>query len=112
MRTFTVNQKEYKAKGFDFNLICDLEDMGVSMEEMGQKSMSVVRAYFGICAGLGREAAGAELQAHIIGGGDFMEILNAMSAEMNNSDFFRSLNKKATKENTEIPEEEKQKEEW
>lgn len=115
MRTFKVNNKEYKAKPFDFNLVCDLEDMGVSMEEMGQKSMSTVRGYFGLCAGLGRESAGAELQAHIVGGGDFSELLEAMSAEMNNSDFFRSLSERAETENAEMQTEEKpeeKKEDW
>lgn len=98
MRTFTVNNKEYKTKPFDFNLICDLEDMGVSMEEMERKSMSMVRGYFGLCAGIGRNASGAELQAHIINGGDFADLLKAMSEEMNSSDFFRSLNKRAEEE--------------
>lgn len=48
MNTFTVNGTEYKAKPFDFNLVCDLEDMGISLEEAGRKPMSMVRAYFGM----------------------------------------------------------------
>ena len=31
MKRFKINGKEYVAKSFDFNLICDLEDMGVSI---------------------------------------------------------------------------------
>lgn len=117
MKTFTVNEKEYKAKPFDFNLICDLEDMGVPMEEMKRKSMSTIRGYFGICAELGRGAAGAELQAHIINGGDFTDLLKAMSEEMEKSDFFRALNKAAETEDaaveaSEEPEAEQKKEDW
>lgn len=92
MNTFKVNEKEYKARVFDFNLICDLEDMGISLQEAGNKPMSMVRAYFALCAGKGKEYAGKEMEAHIIGGGTFDDIMNAMSVEMEKSDFFLKLN--------------------
>lgn len=98
MKTFTVNGTEYKAKPFDFNLVCGLEDMGISLEEAGKKPMSMVRAYFGMCMGKGKEAAGKELEAHIIGGGKFDDIMTAMSDEMEKSDFFRNLNQTAETE--------------
>ena len=91
MNTFTINGKEYKAKPFDFNLVCDLEDMGISLEEAGRKPMSMVRAYFGICAGKGKNFSGKEMEAHIINGGKF--------DEMEKSDFFHSLNKTEKTEN-------------
>lgn len=99
MNTFTVNGKEYKAKPFDFNLVCDLEDMGISLEQAENKPMSMVRAYFGLCAEKGKEFAGKEMETHIVSGGTFDDIMNAMSDEMEKSDFFRSLGKK---EETEI----------
>ena len=99
MNTFTINGKEYKAKPFDFNLVCDLEDMGISLEEAGRKPMSMVRAYFGICAGKRKNFSGKEMEAHIINGGKFDEIMNAMSDEMEKSDFFHSLNKTEKTEN-------------
>lgn len=98
MRIFTVNGKEYKAKAFDFNLVCELEDMGISLQEAGNKPMSMVRAYFGLCAGKDKEYAGKEMEAHIISGGSFEDIMNAMSDEMEKSDFFRNLNKTAEPE--------------
>lgn len=101
MNTFKVNGKEYKAKEFTFNLICDLEGMGVPLEQMDEKPMSMVRAYFGICAGLGKDAAGKEMEQHIIGGGKFDDVMKAMMNEMENSDFFRSLNQKAETETAE-----------
>lgn len=91
MNKFTVNEKEYMAKPFDFNLVCDLEDMGVTMSEMGRKRFSVTRAYFAICAGLSNEAAGKELEAHAIAGGTFEAINIALNAEMEKSDFFHTL---------------------
>lgn len=111
MKTFTVNGKEYKAKAFDFNLICDLEDMGISLQEAGNKPMSMVRAYFGLCVGKGKEYAGKEMESHIINGGSFEDIINVMSDEMEKSDFFRNLNKKVEQEVTESTEKESEKSE-
>lgn len=102
MKTFTVNGKEYKAKPFDFNLVCDLEDMGISLEQASNKPMSMARAYFGLCAGRDKEFAGKEMEAHIIGGGTFDDIVTAMSDEMEKSGFFRNLNKAAETKVTEI----------
>lgn len=98
MNTFTVNGKEYKAKPFDFNLICDLEDMGISLEEMNNKKMSMVRAYFALCAGEGSGFAGEELNNHLIKGGKFEDIVLAMNKEMEVSDFFQVLSKTAEAE--------------
>lgn len=106
MSMFTVNGKEYKAKAFDFNMVCDLEDMGISIDQMSNKPMSMVRAYFGLCAGKGKDFAGKEMENHIVSGGKFEEIVSAMSDEMKKSDFFRSLKKTAETEATENSEEE------
>ena len=100
MNIFTINGKEYVAKAFDFNLMCDLEDMGVSIAEAGEKPMSMARAYFGLCTGKGKEFAGKEMEAHFIGGGTFDTLINAMSEEMEKSDFFRNLTKREEKKTT------------
>lgn len=91
MKNFEINGKKYKSKEFDLNMICDLEDMGISMEDADKKPMSMVRAYFGLCAGLDKEEAGKEIQSHMIDGGKFDGIMKAMGEEMKNSDFFRAL---------------------
>lgn len=101
VKTFTVNKKEYKAKSFDFNLVCDLEDMGISMREMNKKQMATMRAYFALCSGISNEQAGKEMEAHVIAGGNFEEISTALNEEMDKSDFFRALTKTAEEEVTE-----------
>ena len=58
MKKFTINNKQYKAKEIDFNAICDLEDEGLSLSDIQNKPMSAVRAYFTICYGGDKEAAG------------------------------------------------------
>lgn len=87
---FTVNNKRYVAKPFDFNMLCDLEDMGVTIEQAKDKPMSMVRAYFAICTEKGKEYAGNEIQAHMIAGGTLDAVVDAMGEEMNNSDFFKA----------------------
>lgn len=98
MKIFTINNKEYKSKDFDFNLICDMEDMGVSLEQIKDKPISAIRAYFSLCAGINRNAAGKEIEAHMISGGKLDDATNIMFEEMEKSDFFRALNKTAKEE--------------
>lgn len=101
MRKFTVNEKEYTARPFDFNLICDLEEMGVSMQDTEKKPMSLVRAYFGLCAGKSNEYAGKEMEEHIIKGGSFDNVMDVISKEMDESDFFRKLSQTEETKTTE-----------
>jgi len=91
MRTFNINGRLYKAVPFTFNTLADLEDFGISLEDMRKKPMATIRAYFALCAGGDAEYAGQELQAHMIAGGSLEGISNAMAAEMEDSDFFRFL---------------------
>lgn len=91
MKTFKINNKIYSPVPFDFNFICDLEDMGLSLEGVSEKPMSMLRAYFAKCTGKGTEFAGKELEAHMINGGSLKDIMDVMAEEMKKSDFFRSL---------------------
>lgn len=98
--TFAVNKKKYTAKPFDLNMVCDLEDYGVSLAEMKSKSMSMVRAYFALCANLDKDDAGSEIQQHLLNGGKFNDIIDVMKKEMEESDFFRALSETAETKTT------------
>lgn len=102
MRYFTINDKRYQAKPFDFNTVCDLEDNGVPLSEMTKKPMSMARAYFAICLNGDKERAGKEIQEHVIAGGNFNELYTVMGEEMNDSDFFQALNQTAREEDQEM----------
>lgn len=102
MRTFTINGKRYTAKPFNFNTVCNLEENGVPLSEMSKKPMSMVRAYFALCAKDSIDNAGEEIEAHVIAGGDFEDIYKVMGDEMNESGFFQALNKKTTEETPEV----------
>ena len=95
---FTVNKVSYIAKPFDFDLICELEDMGVSFERIDKMPMSLIRGYFAVCAETTKEQAAQLIQNHLIHGGKLEDITEALTKEMNDSDFFHSL--KSSEEQT------------
>ena len=88
---FTVNDVTYTAKPFDFDTVCELEEMGVSFERVDKMPMSLIRAYFAVCAGVMKEQASELIQKHLVNGGKLDDISNAMAKEMEASDFFRSI---------------------
>ena len=98
---FTVNGVTYTAKPIDFDMVCELEDMGVSFERIDKMPMSLIRAYFAICANTDKEQAAALLQNHIVKGGQLNDIIEAMSKEMVESDFFRAFQSGEDKNATE-----------
>ena len=89
--TFEINGKRYTAAPFNFNTVCDLEELGMSLSTVAKNPMTAVRAYFAVCYGGDKERAGNEIEQHIIKGGDFSVIIDAMNKEMEKSDFFRAL---------------------
>lgn len=101
MATFTVNGKSYKTKEIDFNGMCDLEDMGVSVTNMREKSLSLVRAYVAFCANISPEEAGKEIAAHMKNGGKLDSAMELAFDALKNSDFFQSVEKTAEAENAE-----------
>lgn len=101
MRRFTVNGKHYKSKELDFNAMCDLEDMGVSMVDIKSKSLSLIRAYLSFCGNMSVEEAGNEVMLHLQNGGKFDEIMEELKAAIENSDFFLLIKKRAEEEDAE-----------
>ena len=91
MKSFTVNGVDYVAKDFNFNTVCDLEDMGVALADIGNKPMSMLRAYISICSGRDMEFAGEQIEQHIIKGGNFEDVMQIISEKMEESGFFRAL---------------------
>lgn len=93
MKKIALNGKEHNAKPFDFNLVCDLEDLGISMENLGRKPMITIRAYIALCMNATLEVAGKEIEKHIANGGNLEDAIKVMSDLMEESDFFRALAK-------------------
>lgn len=94
MNTFTINGKKYTAPKFDFNTVCYFEEAGISLAEGRKKPSALIRAYFAILFDGDKEEAGKELEAHMVNGGTFDEMMTAMTKEMNESDFFQKITEK------------------
>ena len=87
-RLLKVNGNTYKAAKFDLNLVCDLEDQGISMEDFGKKMFGAVRFYFAKCAGIDSQTAGVILTEHIKNGGKLDDVMEVIMEEMKDSGFF------------------------
>jgi len=85
-----INGRTFKAAPFDLNLICDFEDMGISLEDIDKKMFNVIRQYVASSMGVDSKTAGKEITEHISKGGSLDDISNAMAAMMDESGFFRS----------------------
>jgi len=92
MNTFTVNEKVYTAKPFNFRVLRDLGRMGVRIEEIDKNPLPIIEGYFRICSGLDEDTAVDEIASME----DVNAIMEALSKEMNDADFFRTQHK-ATK---------------
>ncbi|MBO7132249.1 hypothetical protein J6V85_03290 [Candidatus Saccharibacteria bacterium] len=89
-----INGKEYQDKNIDFNFICNLEEAGISLEGLDKRPMSFIRFYVAHCMGVSVEDAGAEMEQHLIDGGDFADIMKIFTEKMNESDFFQAMIRK------------------
>jgi len=99
-----INGKKYKPRELDFNAMCELEAHGVSITEIQGKSMSFLRAYAAMSMGVSAEAAGEEIEEHIISGGTLDTIGESFSDEAEKSGFFQAMQargKAETKEEAE-----------
>ena len=91
----TINGKFYKDAELDFNAVCEMENMGVSIQNIDDNIMSAARAYAAICMHRPLKIAGAEIEAHIVNGGTLADILEPFNKKAEESGFFQALRKKA-----------------
>ena len=90
-----INGKTYKDADLTFNAVCQMEAMGAPITNITDNVMSAVRAYAAISMKTTVEKAGAELEAHVINGGDLQGVITAMNAKIEESGFFQALRKKS-----------------
>lgn len=92
-RLLTINGKSYKPAEFDVNFVCEMEDMGIALDQMENKMFNTVRAYVALSMGVDAKTAGKEISEHIRNGGSLDDISDAMTQMMEESDFFRPTQK-------------------
>lgn len=96
-----INGNIYKNAKLDVNALCDFEEMGISVDSMTKKPLSLARAYLALCMGTDVENAGHEIATHMGNGGNLDVILEAFKEEVEKSDFFHSLQENKKTENAE-----------
>lgn len=101
-KSITINGKTYAPAELTFNNVCKMEEMGASLMDAKNRSMSLIRAYVAITENVPEEIAGQELEAHVIKGNGLDEIAEAMSEAMEESDFFQALQKEQGEETPEV----------
>lgn len=94
-----INGKTYTVPELDFNAMCELEDMGVALNEMDKKVLTTVRGFLALAMKTDMETAGKELEEHLASGGNINEMVEEVNKAVNESGFFQSLSKKAEKGN-------------
>lgn len=105
MKKITINSKDYNLdKVIDFNAICELEDLGLSVPALKKSSMSAFRALLAWFGDITVEQAGAEIMAHLRNGGSFDDCAPLMEAFVE-SDFFRATQQSVEKKETATSEE-------
>lgn len=96
IKSITINGKTYVAKEFDFNMICDMQEMGIDIAQAKKVPMAMVRAYIAICMGVDKDEAGVEIESHVLNGGNLDKSTEALLNKFENSDFFRKMSERAT----------------
>lgn len=92
MEKIKINEKEYELRKIDFNAVCELEDLGMSIVDIKNKTFSSIRALVAFVERCDFDKAGKEVEAHLTSGGkvnDFTPLFEMVSK----SDFFRNLSK-------------------
>lgn len=91
MKIVHINGKSYNAAEMTFNNVCRMEEMDAPVT-LGQRvSFSLMRGYAALCMNTTKENAGEELEKHIISGGNFDELSDALNYAIETSDFFRKI---------------------
>lgn len=101
MKSFELNGKKITPKAITFNTICELEEKGYDISEMGTKTMSFIRIFVAMWTGKSIEDAGNEIEEHISNGGDISVVLDALSDAINESGFFNGSKGKKLKKTPE-----------
>lgn len=98
---FKLNGKEVTAKEFDFNLMCEMEELGFDIDDFGNKPSVAFRGYIALCKNCSVKKAGQEINNHIINGGNLEELIKIMMNNLTNSNFFLALQTREEKKVTE-----------
>ena len=100
MKKITINSKDYNIdKVIDFNGICELEELGLSLSDLKKTKMTSIRALLAYVGGIDTDTAGVEIMEHLKKGGSF-EDFTPLIDSLVESDFFQATRQPNTEEET------------
>lgn len=95
-----LNGKEYKIPEITFDTVCELEDAGISINDISKpkkKVMSIVRAFAKLATGLENEQVAEVIEDHLANGGNFEGVFEEISKALADSRFFQKMAERAAK---------------
>lgn len=104
MKSFELNGETITPRAITFNTICDLEDRGYDISEMGDRTFSFVRVFVELWTGCSKEEAGDKIDAHLANGGSIDVLMEAITEAVNESSFFSKKGKKSPQKKLKIAE--------
>ena len=105
MKKITINSKDYNIdKVIDFNGICELEELGLSLSDLKKTKMTSIRALLAYVGGMDTDTAGAEIMEHLKKGGSFDDFTPLIDSLVE-SDFFQATRQPNAEEETPTSEE-------
>lgn len=90
MEKITINGKEFELRTIDFDAVCELEDLGMSIIDIKDKTFKSIRALVAFVEKCDLSTASKEIEAHLANKGkinDFTPLFEMVSK----SDFFRNI---------------------
>ena len=100
MKKITINSKDYNIdKVIDFNAVCELEDLGLSLTDLKKTKMSSVRALLAYMGDMSSDEAGKEIMEHLKNGGSF-EDFTPLIDSLVESDFFQATRQPSEEKKT------------
>jgi hypothetical protein len=96
---YTLNGKTYKIPELTYNAVCDLEDKGINLLDLGKGKVKLgfIREIIALSFGGNSELAGIEIENHIKNGGSFEDLATVVAKSVENSGFFQALSKQGDK---------------
>lgn len=89
-----LNGKEYKIKDVNFDGMCELEELGLSLTTVKNKPLTAFRALVSYYCDMPIEEATKEIEAHLRSGGDFTKIYSDLVERLSESGFFQLISAK------------------
>ena len=86
-----INNKNYTIPELNYNTLCDLEDMGVSLAEMDKKIFSTIRGFLALTMNNDYEKAGEEIEAHLKNGGSLDDAVKDIAKAVDQSGFLENV---------------------